>query len=79
MTVKEGRDPSAHQAWRGFSHRDRGFAQPEAKFYEAEIVYTHDTAYFKFDQWDKSAPKEATSYAVGKQVLAQRQVRLLKE
>jgi hypothetical protein len=79
VTVTETQVPSSHPARGGFSHRNNAFAPPEAKFYEAQLEYTHSTAYFEFDRWDDNAPKEATSYALGKQVLAQRQLRLLKE
>ncbi|KAI8676000.1 hypothetical protein NCS57_00503000 [Fusarium keratoplasticum] len=79
VTVTETQASSSHPARGGFSHRNNAFAPPDAKFYEAQLEYTHSEAYFEFGRWDDNAPKEATYFALGKQVLAQRQLRLLKE
>ncbi|EEU38850.1 uncharacterized protein NECHADRAFT_83168 [Fusarium vanettenii 77-13-4] len=79
VTVTESQDPSSHPARGNFSHRNNAFAPPEAKFYKARVEYTHTEANFEFRLWSENAPEEATRYALGKQVLAQRQLRLLKE
>ncbi|RTE83265.1 hypothetical protein BHE90_002210 [Fusarium euwallaceae] len=73
VTVREGRGPSSHPG------RRDPFATREPKFYEAEVIYTHSGTSFDFGLWDQTAQMVATHSALGNQVLAHRQLRLLKE
>ncbi|KAJ4384398.1 hypothetical protein N0V85_008338 [Neurospora sp. IMI 360204] len=54
-------------------------APPKGKFYKVSVEHTTTSSGFDFDLWDKHDPKDEVRYALGKKLLAYKQLRLLKE
>ncbi|OHF04271.1 hypothetical protein CORC01_00610 [Colletotrichum orchidophilum] len=79
VQLTETSAPAPTPAGKGLLSRGKSAVTPQGKLYAAAIEYINTSVNFDFNQWNQAAPQDEASYAVGKQLVPQKQLRLLKD